>query len=339
MSGGVATTLTCLILHHSTVARAIMVVAPNQVAPSTSRTTLSSRYFDRLSLDARSLDSEPTVKKLQILQERHLATIPFENGSQHGLSLPATLDLEQVAHKILDCRRGGFCFELNGLFSALLSELGYQVTHVPGQVFRGSFGGEPTHLVNIVRCRDGGVFVVDVAFGEPPIHPLQFDVSGMLEQVTPEGMQSKLQRHLDDSSSSDEWSDVVVLYWKKGGEWVPRLRWSYPASLLKCHEGPSLSDFAKSLELVLQPDSNFAQKLIYCRVTQDQKITLAGHKLKITGSPRFPDEHATVSVELLESPDAVRQVLLERFGIPWQASEGLDLSRSLSSDPSVWSQK
>jgi len=84
---------------------------------------LVSRYFARLKLSPSEFDELPTVKKLQAIQEAHLAQIPFENLAQHGCSQPAVLDTTEIAHKILDCRRGGFCFELNGLLAEFLEEL------------------------------------------------------------------------------------------------------------------------------------------------------------------------------------------------------------------------
>lgn len=189
---------------------------------------LSVRYFKRLGLDPSKLDAKATLDKLKILHERHLACIPFENASQHGLDHAAALDVQQTAHKILDRTRGGFCFEVNGLLAAFLVELGYKVVQVPAQVYGGThFDVVPSHLVLIVTCHDGTVVYADVGFGEPPLHPLLYDVSGDVEQVTPEGMRSKLVRQ------TDEQGEAVYLYWFKNGEWIPRLRWNYPCSIKK----------------------------------------------------------------------------------------------------------
>jgi N-hydroxyarylamine O-acetyltransferase len=312
--------------------------------------SLVSRYFSRLGIDDSSALGEElgagagaTLDKLKILHERHLDRFPFENLSQHGLGLPAALDAETTASKILDRRRGGFCFELNGLFARLLEELGYRVVLVPAQLYRITHFDAPTHLVLVVTCHDGTVAFADVGFGEPPIHPLLYDVTGNLEQVTPEGMRSKLVRHHEDDQG-----DAVFLYWFKNGEWVPRLRWSYPASLE--HDDPSatsstrgsttmrLQDFHPYLETVHRPESNFSKKLICCRLTRDRKVSLAGSRLKITGPPRFPEDRAPVTVRDLDSVGAVRRALSEHFDIALEESSGLDLSRSLATDPVIWSQ-
>jgi N-hydroxyarylamine O-acetyltransferase len=307
--------------------------------------SLLSRYFRRLGIvDPTSLDADPTFHKLKILQERHLATIPFENLSQHGLDLPASLDVDRTAHKILDRRRGGFCFEVNGLFAAFLVELGYDVVLLPGQLHSGTHFAVPTHLILIVTCHDGTQALVDVGFGEPPLHPLRYDVSGDLVQVTPEGMRSKLVRNQDDSEG-----DAVYLCWHKNGEWVPRLRWAYyPPSVLgggSAADGAegaaatrrTLREFHPYLNTVRQPESNFSKKLICCVLTKHQKISLAGNRLKITGRPRFPEDEAPVTVQELESVEAVRQALHDHFGFPLAESATLDLSKSLATDAVVWS--
>jgi N-hydroxyarylamine O-acetyltransferase len=299
---------------------------------------MSSRYFRRLGIDDPTcLDADPTFSKLKILQERHLAAIPFENLSQHGLDLPASLDVDRTAHKILDRRRGGFCFEVNGLFAALLVELGYDVVLLPGQLHRGTHFDVPTHLVLIVTCHDGTVAFVDVGFGEPPLHPLLYDdLSGDLVQITPEGMRSKLVRNRNDTQG-----DAVYLCWHKNGVWVPRLRWAYhPPSVLgggAAAAAMTLRDFHPYLNTVRQPESNFSKKLICCVLTKDRKISLAGNRLKVTGRPRFPEDEAPVTVKELESVEAVRQALHDHFGIPLAESEVLDLSKSLATDAVVWS--
>jgi N-hydroxyarylamine O-acetyltransferase len=243
-----------------------------------------------------------------------------------------------TASKILDRKRGGFCFEVNGLFAHLLEELRYRVVRVPAQLYRGGYFDVPTHLVLVVTCHDGTVAFADVGFGEPPIHPLLYDVTGNVEQVTPEGMRSKLVRHPEDDQG-----DAVYLYWYKNGEWVPRLRWSYPASLGRggpsnLHTTVRLQDFQPYLESVHQPESNFSKKFICCRLTRDRKVSLAGNRLKITGRPRFPEDRAPVMMQELDSVEAIRRALLEEFGIPLEESAGLDLSKSLATDSDVWSQ-
>src|SRR5579859_3200412 len=70
---------------------------------------------------------EPTYQTLAALQEAHLLAVPFENLD---ISLGREIILDEAAlfHKIVEQRRGGFCYELNGLFASLLRALGFKVT-------------------------------------------------------------------------------------------------------------------------------------------------------------------------------------------------------------------
>lgn len=273
---------------------------------------------------------QPTVANLKRLQESHLKSVPFENLSQHGAAGGLqVVDVETIANKILDRNRGGFCFELNGLFGTLLAELGYSVTYVPAHVW-GPEGPteEEVHIFLIVRCQDDDMlYFVDVGFGEPPLHPLKYDPSFVdMKQTTPDGMVSKIVKGDD--------GDSVTFLWHVGGEWKERLSWSYKQSMLG-DKGPSLADFEKNLAFVQCPESIFSQKIITCLLTDKQKFTLAGSKLKVTGPPRF-GEASSVTIEHLESDEDVRRVLHDRFGIPMSETAGLDLSKSLHADPNIW---
>jgi N-hydroxyarylamine O-acetyltransferase len=293
---------------------------------------LATRYFRRLGLDPDQLDARPTIEKLQAIHEAHLSKIPFENLAQHGCSRPAVLDAQQTALKILDRNRGGFCFELNGLLAELLTELGYGVCRIPAFVYINevAFAEKATHLVLVVVCQPGteqeSTWFVDVGFGEPSIHPLRYDAFDE-EQITTEGMRSKFARKGDD----------VVLHWfRASDEWVPRLKWNYEDSLLGSN-GPALSSFEAALAVVHGSSSIFAQKLIVCLLTRENKLTVAGNRLKVTGPPRFPEQDATPIVRSLESEDEVREILRDDFGIPFEETQGICLGKSIAADPSIWS--
>lgn len=299
------------------------------------------QYLNRLGLDVAELDAEPTLDKLQRLQEAHLARIPFENLSQHGASYPATvLSIDETREKILEHKRGGFCLELGALFALFLEQIGYTVNRVPSVVYdfkNEEFRSVPTHIILIVTCchksskdSDSDIksttstrHVVDVGFGEPALHPLDYDKFG-IEQITPEGMKSRLVRGGGDDGGGDDDDDRVTLYWYKNQTWQPRLRWSYAQSLV----GVEMSYFAEVLEAVLQPSSIFSQKTITVLLTRYEKQTLAGNRLKISGPPRFihgsgdkdDDEEPPVVTRHLESNQEVRAVLEERFGIPLTAT-------------------
>ena len=290
-------------------------------------------YLCRLGLDPNLFYQQPRDYELLCqLTERHVSKIPFENLAQHGgTGGLVKLDLEAIASKVLKRHRGGFCFELNGLFSSFLESLGFTVTRCPAVVNHPETGFDhpSTHMTLIVTCPgdiDSVKYLVDVAFGEPSIHPLLYDFD-QSEQITAEGMISRLV-HVEDH---------VILEWRKEGKWLPRLQFNHEAALLTGDKNPQLEDFNKALEFVHGESSPFTGKLIVCKISREEKRTLAGNKLKVTGPPRFgPD--TPVIVTTLDSLDQVRHVLEDDFGIPWVETANLDLSKSLGADPSVWAQ-
>ncbi|XP_043940852.1 arylamine N-acetyltransferase, pineal gland isozyme NAT-3-like [Protopterus annectens] len=110
---------------------------------------------------------EPTWKTLQQIHKQHLLSVPFETISIH-CGERITLDLQLLYNKIVLQHRGGFCFELNGLFSWLLRELGFQVIQISGQVrnrFTKRYGRPNDHLILLVEL-DGQKWLCDVGFGE-----------------------------------------------------------------------------------------------------------------------------------------------------------------------------
>src|SRR5437764_12252268 len=87
------------------------------------RTVDIQRYLERINYHG---SLEPTLQTLQALHEAHLLAVPFENLDIH-LGRKILLDEESLWKKIVEQGRGGFCYELNGLFAWLLRALGFQV--------------------------------------------------------------------------------------------------------------------------------------------------------------------------------------------------------------------
>ena len=109
----------------------------------------------------------PTRAALFELQRRHLLAVPFENLDIH-LGRRFTLDEPALFDKLVRRRRGGFCYEVNGLFARLLTALGYGVTLLAARVYRedGSLGPERDHLALPAGQRLQGVEHVGTPFGD-----------------------------------------------------------------------------------------------------------------------------------------------------------------------------
>src|SRR5260221_3367797 len=129
----------------------------------------------------------PNAETLRALHVAHLYTVPFEN-LDIGLGRPLSLELPALFDKIVTGRRGGFCYELNGLFAWLLQSLGYGVTHLSARTKSpdGSFGPEFDHLALRVVCPQAGgdpvqpwlsdePWLADVGFGDSFVEPLRLE--------------------------------------------------------------------------------------------------------------------------------------------------------------------
>ena len=121
------------------------------------------RYLTRIGLNESSLPA--TAQSLETLQRAHLRTVPYENLDILA-GKPIALEREALYEKIVERRRGGYCFELNELFGHLLRALGYNVTDCFGRFLRGETQiPMRRHHVLIVSCPDGERFLCDVGVG------------------------------------------------------------------------------------------------------------------------------------------------------------------------------
>jgi N-hydroxyarylamine O-acetyltransferase len=136
-------------------------------------------YLDRIGVPRPAVADDAVLRELS---RAHQATVPFENLSIH-LGEPISLDPDDLFDKVVRRRRGGFCYELNGLFALLLVELGYSVDRVAARVRRGdgTFGPLFDHLALIVDDR----WIVDVGFGRHSSYPLA--AGSREDQVDPGG--------------------------------------------------------------------------------------------------------------------------------------------------------
>ncbi len=127
-------------------------------------------YLERIGLErpaAADLDS------LTRLHRAHLLAIPYENlDVQFGTKL--TTSPEAAFDKIVTRRRGGWCYEMNGLFGWALKELGFDVSRSAGAVMREAMGemSEGNHLVLNVMLPEGR-YLADVGFGDGPLTPIR----------------------------------------------------------------------------------------------------------------------------------------------------------------------
>ncbi|HEY5005937.1 MAG TPA: arylamine N-acetyltransferase, partial [Ktedonobacteraceae bacterium] len=109
---------------------------------------------------------QPTLQTLQALHHAHLLAVPFENLSIHYRQ-PIILQEDLLFNKIVRQHRGGFCYELNGLFAWLLRQLGFQMSLLSASVSNGTdqFSPEFDHLTVLIHQLSGANWLADVGFG------------------------------------------------------------------------------------------------------------------------------------------------------------------------------
>ena len=246
-------------------------------------------YLQRIGCDG-PVPPDPAV--LAALHRAHLLAVPFENLDIH-LGRPIELSVERFFEKIVSDRRGGFCYELNGLFAALLEELGFQVALLSARVVRpdGTVTPPFDHLTLSVGCPGrSDRWLCDVGFGEGFLEPLPL-VAGA-ERMQPSG------RYRLEADGGDH---VLLRRTDPEGPLTPAYRFS-----TEPHE---LAAFAEMCEYQqTSPESHFTQQRVCSLATPEGRVTLTGTRLIVT-------RHGERSEVPIEDDAAYRAALSDRFGI------------------------
>jgi N-hydroxyarylamine O-acetyltransferase len=244
-------------------------------------------YLQRIGVNG--TDRPPSLLFLRELQWAHLLTVPFENLDIHW-KRPITLDLDKFYSKIVDERRGGFCYELNGFFNTLLISLGFTTRLISARVCRpdGSAGPEYDHTAIIVFS-DEGEFLVDVGFGDFVAHPLRFVVGE--EQKDRTGsyrIESQedgafIVRKLDDN----EWKGSYV----------------FADTSRQLAEFTEMCDFQQ-----YSPESHFTKGKLCSIMTENGRKTLTDRKFIVTAE-------GTKNEFDIESEQKFSELLMKEFAI------------------------
>ncbi|HSU82317.1 MAG TPA: arylamine N-acetyltransferase [Thermoanaerobaculia bacterium] len=231
---------------------------------------------------------DPTAETLQRLHLAHLYAVPFENLSIHW-GEPIQLDDEALFEKVVTRRRGGFCYELNGLFAALLRALGFDVAMLSAGVGRpaGEFSPDYDHMALLVTLEDR--WLADVGFGDSFREPLRLDERG-------EQREGDLAYRVEETSGGR----LILARREEGGSWRPQYRFGL--------EPHVFADYAEMCHFhQTSPQSHFTQNRICSLATPDGRVTLSGMKLITTRGGGKQER------ELDESEHA--EALREIFGI------------------------
>jgi N-hydroxyarylamine O-acetyltransferase len=229
-----------------------------------------------------------TFEALSKLQFMHLMTVPFENLDIHNNT---KINLSDLFNKIVTRKRGGFCYELNGLFYELLKEVGFAVKMISARVFDGKkeYSPEFDHMALIVTLRDSN-YLVDVGFGEFAFYPVKIELNK--DTSDPGGI-----------FSIETFNENYKVIKKKnaGGVFIPEYIFSEKERTLE--EFYDRCNYHQT-----NNESHFMQKRICSLPTKNGRITLAGNTLKITENGEIKDRQ-------LNNEQETVQVLWDYFGI------------------------
>src|SRR3990172_7718306 len=128
---------------------------------------------------------DPDLHTLCGLQLAHLRHVPFEN-LDIGLERPIRITEQTIWEKLVVNKRGGFCYELNGLFAWLLKQVGFDITYLNARDYHiedDTFGIDFDHLTLMVRTPNESMcWLVDVGWGDTFTQPLNIDNPDWQEQ-------------------------------------------------------------------------------------------------------------------------------------------------------------
>lgn len=199
----------------------------------------------------------PTAETLRGLHVAHMTAVPFENLSIHA-SEPVVLEDGALFEKIVGRSRGGFCYEDNGLFAALLRELGFEVSMLSAEVANpeGAFGRPFDHMALLVTLEER--WLADVGFGDSFVEPLRIDERG-------EQLQGRRAYRV-----TQEGDYLFMSRREEGGGWKAQYRFT-----LRPH---AYADFAEMCRYhQTSPESHFTRGRVCSRATREGgRVTLSG---------------------------------------------------------------
>jgi N-hydroxyarylamine O-acetyltransferase len=221
-----------------------------------------------------------------------MQNVPFEN-LDIPLKRAILLTEEALWNKIVVQRRGGFCYELNGLFAWLLKQVGFDVTYLNARVFNreGELGIDFDHLALLVSIpNESARWLADVGFGDSFNEPLNFEEYG--EQI--QGLRAY---RLEQTAEG-------YITWQKNydGSWERQYFFDLQPRTFPIDYESACSYHQTS------PQSSFTRGSIISKATPDGRVSLEDGRLILT-------ENGQRSVRPLQGKDEYRILLKEHFDV------------------------
>jgi len=246
------------------------------------------RYFARIGHHG---PRTATLATLNAIVRAHVETIPFENLDVL-LGRPIALDPAALERKLVHDRRGGYCFEHNGLLLAVLAELGFEVRPLSGRVrYQRPRDYTPPRSHLFVRVELDTSWIVDVGVGA-------MSLTSALRLDTPEPQPTPHETRRLVREAGVMYHQVLF-----DGAWCDICEFTL-------EEMPPIDREVANWFTSAHPASSFKQRLVVARALPDGgRLGVLNRELTIRGRDGRADRRA------LESPDELLAVLAEHFGL------------------------
>jgi N-hydroxyarylamine O-acetyltransferase len=230
----------------------------------------------------------PSAECLRELHLAHATHVPFEN-IEVLMERPVRLDLASLWKKLVEDRRGGYCYEQNTLFAAALEQIGFRVTRLAARVRMGAVGVRPRSHMLLGVGAEGQRWLCDVGFGgDALLWPVAWNPEETSAQF---GWKYRLKA---------EAPELVLQTWRPDG-WVDL----YSFTMEEQH---AVDYEVANYYTATHPDSFFRKQLMVHMPGRESRITLMGRRL----TERRPEGSTEV---LLADDAAVLETLAARFGL------------------------
>lgn len=243
-------------------------------------------YLDRINYGG---DCASSCETLRALHRAHVLAVPFEN-IDNFLGRPISLEPKDLFAKVVTARRGGYCYELNGLFSLLLEAMGFPVTRLIARVWYGSRPPYPrSHQALLVQAECGS-WLADVGFGgNGLLEPFPFVAGHVATQASEQFRLTSVdqEEYLLQCFVHDQWESL------------------YSFSIHPCQ--PVDYRYVNYFHSH-SPESIFMQRRICTIPTKDGRTTLADRSLSIR-------KYGKNEKSVVRSDSEYTDVLREHFGI------------------------
>jgi N-hydroxyarylamine O-acetyltransferase len=243
-------------------------------------------YFNRIGYPG---PCEPTLPVLTDLHGRHPAQIPFE-ALDPFLGRPVPIDNQSIQSKLVQQRRGGYCFEQNGLFFGVLETIGFRAVPLAARVIwmSGGRSAPPTHRLTLVHLPEGD-YVADVGFGgQTYTAPLK------LQLDAPQTTRHGVYRVVADN-------ETLEIRMRVENRWEAMYRFGLTPV-------PQCDFEMANWFTATHPQSRFVRNLVAARIIGATRVNLLNTSLTVRG----PDG---VQERVITSPEDLRAVLEDRMGL------------------------